>query len=95
MAAADKFADQYVGPGLTGALDWPATNAVAVTPNDSNDLTFMPRAVWVGTGGDLSVVMKDGATVTIPGVPDGTLLPIRVDRIRATGTTASGIVIFE
>ena len=73
----------------------PAENAVAVTPNDSTDLTYTTRAVLVGTGGDLEVVMAGaGNTVVIAGVPDGAFLPIRVSRIKATNTTASGITAF-
>lgn len=71
-----------------------ARNAALVTPNDSTDLTAMTRAVYVGTGGNLAVVMAGGQTVTLPSIPNGALLPICVSRIRATSTTASGIVAF-
>ena len=75
-------------------LESPAWDAAAVTPNDSADLPRVAtRALWIGGGdGTLSVVMSGGTTVAFAGVADGTLLPIRVDRVRATGTGATGIV---
>ena len=69
----------------------PASHAAAVVPDDSNDLTDVTRWVYVGGTGDLVVVMSDGAIATFTGVPAGTLLPIRVSRVKATGTTAGEI----
>ena len=72
-----------------------ARYAVVVTPNDSTDLGYVTRGVFVGTGGDLEVNMAgDDATVVIPGVPDGAFLPISVSRILDGNTTATGIVAF-
>ena len=86
---ADDF--QHTAEGL----DSPADNAVAVTPNDSTDLANVPRAIYVGTAGNLVVHMKNGsgtaASVTFSAVPVG-VLPIRPTRVLATGTTASNIV---
>lgn len=77
-----------------GTLESPAWDAAAVTPNDGADLPkIATRALWIGAGdGTLSVVMSGGTTVAFAGVAAGTLLPIRVDRVRATGTGATGIV---
>ena len=68
-----------------------------VTPHDSNDLANEPfYAVWVGTGGNLRVDMCSGTgTVTLNNVASGQLLPIMVERIYATGTTASNIIVFK
>lgn len=71
-----------------------ARNAAVVTASDSTDLDYTTRAVYVGTGGNLNVDMAGGQTVVIPGVPDGAFLPISVNRVRSTSTTASGIVAF-
>ncbi len=71
-----------------------ARSGVAVTPSNDTDLTNLTRALYVGTGGNLSVIMATGETLAIPSVPAGAFLPIRVSRVRATGTTASGIVAF-
>ena len=70
--------------------DGPAANAVAVTPSDSVDLAYVTRALYVGGAGDVSVQM--GATVSFIGVQAGSVLPIRVSRVNAAGTTATGIV---
>jgi len=68
-----------------------------VTPHDTNDLANEPfYAVWVGTGGNLKVDMCSGTgTVILNNVASGQLLPIMVERIYATGTTASNIIVFK
>lgn len=70
----------------------PATNAEAVTPHNTNELNYVTRAVYVGTGGDLKVTMADSGTVTFADVPSGTTLAIRCKVIWATGTVASDII---
>jgi len=71
--------------------------ALAVTPSDGSDLTGEPFfAVYVGTGGDLKVDMSDGGSaVTLSNVASGQLLPIMVERIYSTDTTASNIIVFK
>lgn len=71
-----------------------AYRAVAVTPNDSTDLTDVGAALYIGTGGDVTVHMADGSdvAVTFSSVPDGTFMPILVDRVLNTNTTASNIL---
>lgn len=65
--------------------------AAAVTPSDSAFLKAT-RGLWVGGAGNVNVDMAgDGETVLFAGVPAGTLLPIRVVRVRSTGTTATTI----
>ena len=71
------------------ALDTPAWDAAAVTPADA-DLPRAPtQALYIGTDGDVSVQRAGGGVVTFAGLVAGTILPIRVDRVRATNT-ASG-----
>lgn len=72
--------------GLTS----PASRAAAVTPNDAADLVVHARSLWVGGFGNVAVVTVGGDTVTFTGVSG--LLPVRVKRVLATGTTATGIV---
>ena len=62
-----------------------------VTPNDSTDIPAT-KAVWVGGAGNLNVDFYQGPTVLISGIAAGTLLPIKVKRIRAATTTATLIV---
>lgn len=82
----DRFAH------TAGSLSSPATHAFAITPADGDDLPETTRAIYVGAGGAIALRMQSGAVVTMAGVPQGTLLPLRADRILATGTTASGLV---
>ena len=71
----------------------PAEYAAAVTLSDSTVLTPTPRALYIGSGGDVVVTMAaDGTDVTFSNVPTGTKLPVRVSKVKATGTTASSIV---
>lgn len=71
----------------------PAEYAAAVTLSDSTVLNPVPRALYIGVGGDVVVTMAaDGADVTFKNVPTGTRLPVRVSKVKSTGTTASYIV---
>lgn len=83
---ADKF-EKYVD-----SLDGPATNISSVTPHDTNELAQASRAIYVGGGGDMAVEMVDGTSATFVGITAGFLLPIRVNKILVTGTTATNIV---
>lgn len=69
----------------------PIVWAEDVTPSDSATLMKVTRAVYVGTGGDLAVHLIGGTAITFKNVANGTLLPIRVDQVLATGTTADDI----
>jgi hypothetical protein len=70
------------------------SSGFAVTPSDTVDIrpNVVSDALYIGGAGNLSVVMADGQTTALAGVPVGTILPIRVTRVRATGTTATNIV---
>ena len=77
---------------MSNSIAGPATSGETITPNDAADIGFVTRGLWVGGAGNISVVMMDGQTVTLNNVAAGTLLSVRVNRVRATGTTATGIV---
>lgn len=70
----------------------PAGYAEAVTPSDATGFTQTPRALYVGFGGNITVVMPDGGVVLFSNVPTGTILPVQTARVNSTGTTASSIV---
>ncbi|MEZ5770710.1 hypothetical protein LX70_03682 [Defluviimonas denitrificans] len=82
----DKFADYPT------TLTAPGRDAIAIVPDDLGDLSMMPRALFVGQGGNLTVRMAGGQDVTFEAVSGGTILPVRVRRVYATGTTASALV---
>ncbi|AKA60274.1 hypothetical protein P8625_23 [Verrucomicrobia phage P8625] len=70
-----------------------ATVCLAVTPSDSTDLTYSTcRAIYVGTGGNISLVDGNGATIVFTGVTAGSILPVQTARVNATGTTATSII---
>lgn len=84
MSAPNQKIDNHVAP---------AEYAAAVTTSDSTVLNPVPRALYIGSGGDVTVTMAaDGTDVTFANVPTGTKLPVRVSKVKATGTTASSIV---
>lgn len=73
----------------------PFTKAVAVTPNDSTNLSYDTRALYIGGAGNVAVIMADDETntaVVFSGVPVGAVLDISVKRVRATSTTATNIL---
>ena len=74
------------------ALDSPYEHAAAVTPNDSVDLANATRGIFVGGAGNLAVITLGGETVTLTGVTAGSMLRLRVSRIKSTGTTATNIM---
>ena len=76
----------------TASLDGPAVHGFAITPNDGTNIAEITRALYVGTGGAVSLVLASGAEIVLSGVQGGTLLPLRVQRIKATGTTAAALV---
>jgi hypothetical protein len=76
------------------SLTSPPEFGLAVLPSDTADLPYLSRALYVGAGGDLAIRLQDGTELVMAGVPAGTLLPIRVARVRATQTTAARILAF-
>jgi hypothetical protein len=65
----------------------------AITPSDATDLDQPTRAVYVGGAGSIAAVMPDGGSAVIfASIPAGSVLPIQVRRINATGTDATDLV---
>ena len=82
---ANRFANNE--PGMTA----PAIGAYDVTPSDSVDLTEPCRQVTINVSGTVSYISSiDGATYTTATLPVGSY-PVFASRIRATGTSATGI----
>lgn len=72
------------------SLAGPARDALPVTPSNSEDLSMPAIALYIETGGTLSVITATGATRSLS-VADFSFLPLGIRRVRASGTTASGI----
>ncbi len=83
-AAANPFPDRAF---VAGSF----SNGVAVVPSDTVDLETVASALHVGTAGALCVITFGGETVTFPHVPVGTF-PLRVSRVKDTGTDADNII---
>jgi hypothetical protein len=73
-------------------LESPPSRAFSVTPSDGEDLALATRGLMVAVAGNVSVVTTGGDTVTLPALQPGIQYAIRAARIRATGTTATGLI---
>jgi len=71
-------------------LGGPATDIMPVTPSDAVDLPIIAAALYIETGGAIAVTTVRGETRTIV-VADLSILPVGIQRVLATGTTATGI----
>lgn len=80
----DKFAAYPDAPGT------PASMLIEIVPDDNDDLPQILSGLNVATPGTVRVTTKDGSTGTVF-VAAGTVLPLRVRRVWATDTTATGI----
>ncbi len=81
------------------------TAAAAVTASDTISFATSVRrsCLYVGTGGDVKVILSgvtqaDGSpptaaeAVLFKNIPDGSFLPVIVDYVLLTGTTAADII---
>lgn len=87
MPAADRF--QGRDPE---ALLVSITHGEAIAPSDTVEFTNASRAIYVGAGGNLVVVLISGDELTLKNVPSGSLLPLRAKRVASTNTTAADLV---
>lgn len=67
-----------------------ATEFFPITPADGVDLAVDVRAIIVNGAGNVAVTRSDGVNVVIP-LPVG-MFPLSIRRVKATGTTATGLV---
>lgn len=70
------------------SLRWRAAN---VTPNDSADLAQDAAVITCLVAGNIAIVASGTGSVTLF-CEAGGILPVFVDRVLSTGTTATGIV---
>ncbi len=86
ITATDPFGTHSTG------LDSPYAHAAAVTKSDTDELSYVTRAIWVGGAGNINLVTVSGETVVITAIAAGTLLKIRVKQVLSTSTTATVMV---
>ena len=65
--------------------------AEAITTSDGNNLAS-PSVVYVGSGGNVKVTTALGDTVTFIAMLGGSIIPVQVIRVWATGTTATNLI---
>ncbi|MFV0243674.1 MAG: hypothetical protein ACK5IB_01455 [Qingshengfaniella sp.] len=82
----DSFKDH--AQGLTS----PAADASPIVPDDTADLQYATRAIYVGMAGDATVQMTSGEQITFYGLAAGAIYPLRCRRVLATGTSAGGLI---
>jgi hypothetical protein len=85
MPIPDKFSE------YTSGLSSPICGGFEIIPDDASDLVSLTRAIILENGGDVTVLLKNGDTLTLPSLTAGVIYPIRVVRVLATGTTATGL----
>lgn len=73
-------------------LSSPARDAFAIVPHDANELARLPKALMVGGPGTLVLRAVDAQADVGLTVQAGQVVPVRARYVRATGTTATGLV---
>lgn len=84
MPATDAFSSS--SNTATGPLE----GGFAITPHDSDELPHVTRQIYAATAGDVAVVWRNGAESVEP-IAAGERVDWRVRRVKATGTTATGL----
>lgn len=74
------------------AAELPAKRLRAITPHDTNELAFVPKALFVGVGGTISLIAQEDTAAVSMTVLSGAIIPVRAKIVKTTGTTATGIV---
>lgn len=71
----------------------PARTPYTLVPSDTDELTLVPKGIYVGTGGHVTLRGVDGvADVVYKNLPDASYIAVRARYVRATGTTATDLV---
>ncbi|HEX7710923.1 MAG TPA: hypothetical protein VF418_08270 [Sphingomonadaceae bacterium] len=71
----------------------PSRKPFAITPSDTAEISPLPKALYIGTGGDVTLRGVDASQdVVLKNVASGDRIEVRAMYVRATGTTAQDIV---
>jgi hypothetical protein len=83
--------DNFAGAGdMLGAS---ARNPYAITPSDTQELPTIPKGIYVGTGGNVTLRgVGASADVVYKNLSNGSYIAIRAQFVRATGTTAADLI---
>jgi hypothetical protein len=69
-----------------------ARNAVPITPHDTNPIAPIPEALYVGGAGAVTLRARGSSADVLMTATAGGYLLVQAQYVRATGTTATGIV---
>lgn len=77
----------------TNSTSGPVRQAFAIVPSDATALSTTLRGVYIGSGGNLVLRARNSdADVTYLNLPDASYVTVDPIYVRATGTTAAGLV---
>tara|TARA_R100001377_G_scaffold40726_1_gene22808 strand:+ start:15693 stop:15947 length:255 start_codon:yes stop_codon:yes gene_type:complete len=76
----------------TAKVTQQAIKGIVVVPDNDNDLTTGGAVLFIGTGGDVKVDTVSGDTLVFKNLGDGSILPVQVRRVYATGTAAQDMI---
>lgn len=79
---------------FTSLPHYPANDAFEITPSDNTVFSQATTHLYVGTGGNVRVMMASSANTSanLVNVPSGTLLPIRAQMVYQSETDADNLV---
>jgi len=69
-----------------------AIRAVAIGSGADSDLATPGAVVFIGTGGDVTVTTISGDMAQFKNLADGSILPVQVKTVWASGTTAQDMI---
>ena len=71
----------------------PSCQPYAVVPSDTVALPIVPKGIYVGTGGDVTLRgIRSTADVTYKNLTNGSYIAVRAAFVRAAGTTATDMI---
>lgn len=71
----------------------PSLAPFPIVPSDTTELAIIPKGIYVGTGGDVTLRgIRGAADVTYRNLPDASYIAVRAQYVRATGTTATNLI---
>jgi len=71
-------------------------HAFAITPDDGNDLPEVALKLYVDVGGDVVVTLSaDTVSITLSVASNSFIDDLRIKKVHAAGTTATGLIGFN
>lgn len=87
MPVRDRFST------ASDSLTAPSRRPFVIVPHDRNRLPIVPKGIYVGTGGDVTLRgIEAESDVTYRNLPDASYISVRASHVRATGTTATDLI---